>query len=201
MLKRTFFITVTILCIAISGHISASNINIQAQDPEQTEPAVTKEVNIAQPVNNASDKPVVYKEAAPLKLVAQPDKYLNKKIKFNAKFDKFSAIGLDYEPINRDSKKYISFLIKRENVTNYNIPLSELKLILKRDYAEKELVNLESGDEIEVFGNVFATALGDPWVDVDKITILTHKNTDKKAENKDNTANTVKKDNESNEGK
>ncbi len=201
MLKKTFFIVTTILCIAISGHISASNINLQAQDPEQTEPVVTKEITEVQPDNNTSDKPVVYKDVAPLKLVAQPDKYLNKKIKFNAKFDKFSAIGLDYEPINRDSKKYISFLIKRENVTSYNIPLSELKLILKRDYAEKELVNLESGDEIEVFGNVFATALGDPWVDVDKITILTHKNTDKNVENKDNTANTVKKDNESNEGK
>lgn len=114
-----------------------------------------------------------YKKVSSLDLVMLPSKYMNKNVKINAKFDKFSAIGLDYPPINRDAKDYISILIKRENVTDYNIPLSELKLIMKRDVAEKELVNLEQGDDIEIYGNVFSMALGDPWVDVVKVNILT----------------------------
>lgn len=126
-----------------------------------------------------------YKSVSPLELVNAPSRFLNKQIKMKAKFDKFSTIGLDYPPVKRDAKTYISFLIKRENVTTYNIPLSELKLIIKRDYAEKEMVNIEQGDEIEIYGNVFSTALGDPWVNVDKITILTqHKNKENK-ENKE----------------
>ena len=104
---------------------------------------------------------------------------MGKKVKMLAHFDKFSTIGLDYEPANKNSKDYISFLIKREDVVNYNIPLSELKLIVKRDYAEKELVNIETGDEIEILGNVFCLALGDAWVDVEQVKILTVKD-DKK---------------------
>ncbi|MCR4881133.1 MAG: hypothetical protein K6A44_04185 [bacterium] len=155
----------------------------------------TTAINAAEPP--VLDKPVAnekieevqvqvskYKEVAPLNLVSTPAKYLNKDVKIKAKFDKFSTIGLDYPPIKRDAKTYISFLIKRENA-NYNIPLSELKLIIKRDYAEKEMVNVEQGDEIEIYGNVFSNALGDPWVSVDKITILTvHPDKEKKEADK-----------------
>lgn len=123
----------------------------------------------------------IFISVSPLKLVAQPQKYMGQKLKMNAKFDKFSTIGLDYEPSNKSSKEFISFLIKRDDVTDYNIPLSELKLIVKRDYAEKELVNLEAGDEIEIYGKVFCLALGDPWVEVEQVKILTVKeNKDKK---------------------
>ena len=45
--------------------------------------------------------------ATPLEIVANPDKYLNKKVKFKASFDKFSTLGLDYKPAMRDSQKYI----------------------------------------------------------------------------------------------
>ena len=109
----------------------------------------------------------------PLDLVANPQCYLNKKIKIVALFDKFSVIGLDYAPVNRSSKDYISFIIKRPDVENkgYTIPLSELKFILKRDKAEK-LIDLESGNKIEIKGTEFSTALGDPWVDVDEVKIL-----------------------------
>ncbi|MDD3593800.1 MAG: hypothetical protein PHX18_04130 [Candidatus Gastranaerophilales bacterium] len=116
-------------------------------------------------------------------LVLKPKNYLSKKIKINASFDKFSTLGLDYEPVNMSSKDYISFLIKRNDVKEYDIPLSELKLIIKRDYAEKELINIENNDKIEVYGKVFSTALGDPWVLVDKVVILTPKE-NKKAESK-----------------
>ena len=168
MLKRILAITAAIIILAISSQIKANNINLQ----DTQEPASVQTVPFE-----------YYKQVNALDLVENPAKFMNKKIKINAKFDKFSALGLDYPPANRDAKTYISFLIKRENVKGYNIPLSELKLILKRDYAEKELVNIETGDEIEIYGNVFCIALGDPWVDVEKITILNPK-TDKKEQSK-----------------
>jgi hypothetical protein len=43
--------------------------------------------------------------------------------------------------------------------------LSELKIFLKKEVAEKN-IDLDAGDEIEFTGKVFSTALGDPWMDV-----------------------------------
>jgi hypothetical protein len=129
-------------------------------------------------------KPVTidnYKVANPIEIVANPQNYLNQNVQISAVFDKFSILGLDYKPAFRDSKDYISFLIKRPDVTDHTIPLSEMKLIIKRDKAEK-LIDLESGDKIEFTGQVFSTALGDPWIDVNNVKILTPKTkTDKKA--------------------
>lgn len=110
----------------------------------------------------------------PIQLVDSPSNYLNKKIKIEATFDKFSTLGLDYKGAFKDSQKYISFLIRRNDVTDYDIPLSELKLIISRDKAEK-LIDIETGDKIEFSGTVFSTALNDPWVEVDNVKILTQK--------------------------
>lgn len=110
----------------------------------------------------------------PLDVVARPNFYLNKNIKIKAKFDKFSTLGLDYTPAMRSSEKYISFLIQRPDVTDHNIPLSELKIFLNRDEAEKH-IDLNSGDIIEFTGKVFSNALGDPWMDVDKFTVISTK--------------------------
>ncbi len=167
MLKRTLAIAAAIIVLSITSQIQANNINIQTKQETTSTQTVPFEM---------------YKHVDSLDLVANPSKYMNKRIKIKAKFDKFSALGLDYPPAARDAKTYISFLIKRENVKGYNIPLSELKLILKRDYAEKELVNLEAGDDIEIYGSVFCAALGDPWVDVEKVTILTPKPNKEKKE-------------------
>lgn len=172
MLRKNLVLIMAIILLAGFNQANAGTVNLQAQKPDIK----------AEDLKPAED--FVYKEVNPLNLVAQPQKYLNKRVKMKAKFDKFTAIGLDYPPINRSAKAHISFLIKRENVTDYNIPLSELKLILKREYAEKELVNIESGDEIEIYGNMFSCALGDPWVDVEKITILTKKADKNKTETK-----------------
>lgn len=114
---------------------------------------------------------------APLSVVANPTTYLNKKITMNAKFDKFSTLGLDYKPAFKSSEKYISFLIKRDD-TKYDIPLSEMKLFLKRETAEK-FIDLKTDDEIRITGTVFSDALGDSWVDVENIVIT------KKAPEKD----------------
>lgn len=50
-------------------------------------------------------------------------------------------------------------MIQRPDVTDHNIPLSELKIFLKRAEAEKH-IDLNAGDEVEFTGKVFSTALG-----------------------------------------
>ena len=116
---------------------------------------------------------------APLSVVATPQKYLNKTVTMKATFDKFSTLGLDYKKAMRSSADYIGFLIQRDDVVDHNVPLSEMKLFIKRDYAEK-FIELDTGDKIQITGKVFSNALGDPWIDVSKITILQKKsNSDK----------------------
>lgn len=105
----------------------------------------------------------------PLTVVNSPDTYLNKVIIMDAKFDKFSTLGLDYKSAMRSSENYISFLIKRDD-TSFSIPLSEMKLFLKRDVAEK-FIDLKTDDEIQIKGTVFSNALGDAWVDVSELKI------------------------------
>lgn len=109
-------------------------------------------------------------QVKPLELVENPAKYLNKNIIMNAAFDKFSTLGLDYNKALRPSTDYLGFLIQRDDVIDHNIPLSELKLFLKRTYAEK-FIDLDTGDRIEIVGKVFSNALNDAWVDVNKITV------------------------------
>jgi hypothetical protein len=118
-----------------------------------------------------------------LDLVNNPQSYLNKNVKITAVFDKFSTIGLDYKPAFRDSKDYISFLIRRDDAIGHVIPLSELKILINRKLAEAQLADIESADKIVIEGKVFSTALGDPWIEACKITILTPKpKKEKKAE-------------------
>jgi len=115
-----------------------------------------------------------YATVNPLSVVAHPSAYLNKNIKIRAKFDKFSTLGLDYKPALRSSENYISFLIQRPDILDHNIPLSELKIFLNRDEAEK-YIDLNSGDVIEFSGRVFSTALGDPWMDATNFTVISSK--------------------------
>ncbi len=109
--------------------------------------------------------------AKPLQIVQNPSRFLNQDVKMNATFDKFSTLGLDYKKALRESKDYIGFLIQRDDVQDHNVPLSEMKLFLKREYAEK-FIDLDTGDRIEITGHVFSNALGDAWVDVNNITVL-----------------------------
>lgn len=108
-------------------------------------------------------------QVQPLAVVAMPSNYLNKIILMKAKFDKFSTLGLDYKPAFKSSDDYISFLIKRDD-SAHDIPLSEMKLFLKRTEAEK-FIDLKTNDEIEIKGLVFSDALGDAWIDVSQLTI------------------------------
>ena len=142
----------------------------------------TKPASASQAVNNTQSsqgQPVQYITVmTPIDIVSNPNTYLNKKVQFKAKFNKFSILGLDYPKINRPSTKYIAILIDRDDMGG-SVPLSELKIFLKRADAEK-LMDLDAGDRIEIKGEVFSTALNDPWMDVDKLIVLTPKNTEKK---------------------
>lgn len=146
--------------------------------------SITTGLTVNQVVSHAAAPTVVsapvqqnniqYTTVNPLAIVANPNAYLRKNIRIKAKFDKFSTLGLDYSPAMRSSEKYISFLIQRPDITNHNIPLSELKIFLKKEVAEKN-IDLDAGDEIEFTGSVFSTALGDAWIDVDNFKVLTPK--------------------------
>lgn len=106
-----------------------------------------------------------------LNVVASPNKYLNKTVKMQATFDKFSTLGLDYSKALRKSTDYIGILVQRDDVVNHSIPLSEMKLFMKKDMAQK-YIDLDSGDKIEITAKVFSTALNDPWLDIQKITVI-----------------------------
>ena len=71
----------------------------------------------------------------------------------------------------RDSAKYIGILIQRDDVIDHNIPLSEMKLFMKKEMAEK-YIELDTGDKIEITAHVFSTALNDPWLDVEKLNVI-----------------------------
>ena len=137
-----------------------------------TTSAICIEKASAQPASAPAQqtaKTVQVFQVAPLSVVNAPESYLNKTMLMKAKFDKFSTLGLDYKPAFRSSDNYISFLIKRDDTT-HDIPLSEMKLFLKREDAEK-FIDLKTNDEIEIKGVVFSDALGDAWVDVKQLTI------------------------------
>ena len=159
-MKFSKYIKSFLLVCLIAGVFTTSNVcfdTVNAASP-------TNQTQIQQTVNQN------FVTVKPLLVVNSPKTYLNKNIIMNAKFDKFSTLGLDYKPAYKSSENYISFLIKRDD-TNFDIPLSEMKLFLKRETAEK-FIDLKSNDEIEIKGLVFSDALGDAWIDVTELKII-----------------------------
>ena len=128
----------------------------------KTSTAATKNVKPAVP-----EVPETFIDVTPEELVDKPQEYLNKNVKFTAKFFAFSSLALDYKPALRPSKSYLSFLVLR---SHSHVPLSELKLALpipKQKDPENQLIAvLKDGDIVELSGRVFSTALGEPWMDV-----------------------------------
>ncbi len=136
--------------------------------------------NISQAAVNAPVKPAaeaqktIYTPAAPLDIVKNPLQYLKKNVTFNAEFVAFTSLGLDYKPALREGSKYVGILIKRDDSQNTVIPLSELKMFLTRENAEKH-IDLEAGDKIKISGTVFSAALGDAWLDIKELKLISHK--------------------------
>ena len=153
MIKKILLITLT-ACLLLQGQVFAETA-IEKPKVQQT-------------------TSITYTPVNALDVVAAPETFLNKNITVKGKFDKFSTLGLDYQPAYKSSEEYITFLIQRDDVKDHNIPLSEMKIFLKRPEAEKH-IDLNAGDEIEFSGKVFSIALGDVWIEADKFTVLTPK--------------------------
>ena len=62
---------------------------------------------IAAPIKAQQAQSAKVISATPLNIVASPSKYLNKTVKMQATFDKFSTLGLDYSKALRKSSEYI----------------------------------------------------------------------------------------------
>ena len=58
-----------------------------------------------------------------------------------------------------------------------------MKLFMTRKMAEK-FVDIDPGDKVSIEGNVFLTALGDPWINISSMTILEQVNKKEKTEAK-----------------
>ncbi len=129
---------------------------------------------VKKPQVKASANTVNYISVNPIDVVNNPSQYLNKSITFNADFVSYTSLGLDYKPAYKDPQKFIGILIKRPDVADHVIPLSEMKIFLDRETAEKNL-DLDLGDKIKISGKVFSNALGDPWVNIEKFTIISKK--------------------------
>lgn len=181
--KYRWIFSITLVCFMTfnSGVFDTTfaSENLAIKKKQKIETPAIKEVASTCAVAN-------YTAVKPLDVVADPVKYLNQNITMNATFDKFSILGLDYKPALRENANYIGFLIQRDDVVDHDVPLSEMKLFLKRDYAEK-FIDLETGDKIQIKGKVFAAALGDPWIDVNEIVII------QKAKTPENSKETTKK--------
>ncbi len=159
-IKVKYLIITLVAAFAVTTQSFSANI-----------PAATKQIAQQGQTTQSATQQAVYPRANALDIVAAPSRYLNKTVTVRGKFDKFSTLGLDYTPAKRSSEDYISFLIQRDDVKDHNIPLSEMKIFLKRAEAEKH-IDLNAGDEIEFTGKVFSTALGDVWMDATTFTVI-----------------------------
>lgn len=174
MKKLKLTLLIAIISLGLGLGTSAAVKNTVKKAPVKAPVAVEKTVTTPKAKVVAEKIDASYQLVSPLDVVAHPDKYLNKKIRIKAQFDKFSTLGLDYKPAFRSSDKYITFLIKRDDVVNHTVPLSEMKNFLLRDEAEK-YIDLKPGDLVEYGGVVFSNALGDTWVSVDKFIVVDQK--------------------------
>ena len=164
--------------IIISLFLSLFIANLSYGAAVQQKPAAQPQAKSTAQVSTPIQAPI---NTTSLNIVAHPQYYLNKTVKIQATFDKFSTLGLDYKKAMRDSKNYIGILIQRDDVTSHNIPLSEMKLFLSKELAEKN-INLDTGDKIEITAKEFSTALGDPWLDVTNIKVIKKVKEDKETE-------------------
>jgi hypothetical protein len=154
--------------LAVHGVKSTAVKPVDSKSKTKASTSASSAKKTAPVVNLANEN---FQAVTPVDLLKDPKQFLNKKVMFEGIFSSFSNLGLDYKKAFRDSKDYISFLIKRPDVTNHIIPLSELKLIFPRKKSE-EVLKLETGDRISIKAQVFSTALSEPWLDILEVKII-----------------------------
>ncbi|MDA0772320.1 MAG: hypothetical protein O3C63_05195 [Cyanobacteria bacterium] len=105
-------------------------------------------------------------------LVADPEKYLGKKINIKGDFYSFGDLPLDYKKAMRSSKDYIGLILARPD--QKDIPLVELKLVAPLKLFKEHNINMENEDQVVFRAKVFAMVLGEPWLDVEEIEVTTN---------------------------
>ncbi|HEY9713398.1 MAG TPA: hypothetical protein V6C72_08000, partial [Chroococcales cyanobacterium] len=160
--------TIKLSALALLLTVSASGNLYSLAAPAAKSPEKKSEKKTESKAEKKAEAPIEnVQNVTTDQLVDKPHEYLNKNIKFDANFHAFSSLALDYKPAMRSSKNYLSFLVLRPNS---KVPYSELKLAMaipkEKDPDNTMLAGLKEGDQVEVVGHVFATALDEPWVDV-----------------------------------
>ena len=102
-------------------------------------------------------------------LVADPKKFLGKKVVIEGEFNSFSTLPLDYAKAMRSSKDFIGLVLSRPD--QQEIPLVELKLAAPLKMFKDNSINIEHGDVVILRGKVYAVALGEPWLELDSIEV------------------------------
>jgi len=179
LLLLTFFLTQTTPALLAESKLADSKPTAKKGSPEpakkQPEKKEEKKEEKKADAKEEYKEPVITNavDVATKDLVDRPKEFLGKNVKFQANFAAFSNLALSYKPAFRDPKKYISILVFRPGKEGH-IPYSELKLAMlipkeEKDPRSKLLAGLKDGDTIEITGNVFSTALDEPWVDILKL--------------------------------
>ncbi len=187
MNKITFRAATIAMAIMAIGSLGGRPIHAapaSTTKPTTTKPAAEKPVEkAAEKAAKPTPEPVIenVQSVNAEQLVDKPHDYLNKNVKFVANFFAFSSLALDYKPALRPAKTHLSFLVLKDNS---HIPLSELKLAMaipkEKDAENTLLAKLKDGDQLEITGKVFNTALDEPWVDVLRLKLLKAAPDDKK---------------------
>ncbi|MEB3245638.1 MAG: hypothetical protein VKJ06_06615 [Vampirovibrionales bacterium] len=166
--SRTFIAACLLALLAAGSSFTA----VSATDKAATKPAVAPATGSACIIEQTPCSQ--YATVTPLDLVRSPGDYLEKPVRFEAEFSTFTMLGLDYSRAKRDSRDYYGLTVRRPDVKHHVIPLPELKLFAKRKENEDKdpWLELERGDQILVYGKVFATALREPWMDIQRIDVL-----------------------------
>ena len=182
-----FFLLLAFCFLFLSSHDILAKSKKPADDKKE-EAEVKKE-----PINEADFQPVLIGS-----LLEKPQDYIGKKIKFRGKFSSFTTLALDYKPAMRPSKEYISICIFR---TDSKIPLSELKLAYPvKEAKENQIIReLEEGDLLEIYAQVFSAALDEPWADILEIKEI--EKAQKKTDDKDAKAAEKSQDKKSSDAK
>jgi hypothetical protein len=102
-------------------------------------------------------------------LISDPKNFLNRDIQIEGEFFSFSTLPLDFEKAMRSSKDFIGLVLVRPDMKE--IPLVELKIAAPLEMFKQENLTIEHGDFILLEAKVYALALGEPWLEVSKITI------------------------------
>lgn len=163
--------------LALSLLLSGSPVlmtHLQAKPTKSAAGAAVQKPAATKP-EQAPAKPALAATAIPnvriVSLLREPDAYVGKHVAFDGTFNSFATIGLDYKPAMRAATDYVTLLIDRPDIEHHTIPLSELKLFYPREKSES-VMTLQKGDKLHIEGTVFAAALGEPWVDITKIDVL-----------------------------